>query len=59
MLIKPGVEFNRVREFGQLPAKLQLALGKSCFQKSQQLLPEQTAQDLDGQEELGPAEDPS
>lgn len=59
MLIKPRVKFSGVSERGQLPAKLQLALGKSYFQKGQQLLSEQTAQDPGGQEEVRPAGYPS
>jgi len=59
LLIEPGMKCSGVREPGQLPAELQLSLGKSYFQKGQQLLPEQTAQDPGGQEELRPAGYPS
>ena len=57
--IEPGMECSGVGEPGQLPAELQLAFGKSYFQEGQQLLPEQTAQDLGGQEELWPTGYPS
>ncbi len=58
-LIEPGMKSSRVSERGHLPVKAELPLGKSLSEKGQQLFPEQTAQDLNRQEELRPARNPS
>ena len=58
-LIEPSMKLSRVGEPTQLPVKAELPLGQSLSQKAQQLALEQTAKNLDGQEEFVPTAYPA